>query len=306
MFIHEQAIDGEKGMTGHGFEYMVGRFWKCRDTYSHERSRERLERDHRFVTMVHNELSMRQRAPQAQQPAPMVVCDLSQDATRAQWGASFENPFSLGTEAGLYDSHVPYPTFPIYASHLGVHDSQVSAPTALYPSSEGYAAYPPAGPQHAAATFPYVAMPPQGGSPCSAAGGSAHRSSGPSSQQSRDSGDHTQDTRDTQYTTQEQDAALEQQPHHHRRLGDGEEAGGPGSGAWSCSTPTGDMCAGVSGGASSDLTLCGVGSSAGVLGGASSDLALGDVGSSSSMRAAEFLDVYNSDEDLGPIPDLAN
>ncbi|KAK7710627.1 hypothetical protein SLS63_012901 [Diaporthe eres] len=149
----------------------------------------------------------------------------------------------------------------------------------MHPSSEYPTQY--ADPHSAPTAYPYGAMPPQSGSPCSAAEGSAHRSSGPSSQ-SRDSGDLTLETQNTQYT-QEQDAAL---LHHHcYRAGDGRPCGQ----ACSCSTSPGGLLPGQH-----SATSPGQGSS---------EHSLYGVGTNSFARP-ECLDGSNSDEELGPIPDM--
>ncbi|KAG6357713.1 hypothetical protein INS49_013592 [Diaporthe citri] len=292
-FIRKETIGGETVITAHGFRYMAESFEYFFNSESHKPSKVRVDRDKSFLAMVDNELPTRHGASQAQQVQPTVVCDPPDGATQAQWENGFDDDLSLGIDLGLYTSQIPYPTFPVYASHLGVNGSQTSAST-MHPSSQDPTQY--ADPQGAPTAFTYGAMPPQSGSPCSAAGGSAHHSSGPSSR-SRDSGDltlETQETQNTQYTQQEQhDAALLLHSHHccYRAAGDDAGPCGQGCSACGCSAPS---PGGTPGGRHSATCPAGQGSS---------EHSLYGVGTSSFARP-ECLDGSNSDEDLGPIPDM--
>lgn len=295
-FIHEETMNGETVMTAHGFRYMVKCFKHLRNHESHKPSKVRLDRDRYFEAMVDRVLSTRPGASQAQQTQPTVVYDPPDGDIQSQWEENgFVDPLSLGIDLGrLYTSQNPYPTFPVYASHLGGNGSQMPAPS-MHPSSEDPTHY-AADPHHAPTAFQYGAMPPQNGSPCSAAGGSAHRSSGPSSQ-SRDSGDLTLETQNTQYT---QEAALLN--HCCRAV---EEGGAPCDqhGAAPCSCSCSSCCSTSPGGM---MPGHGPGRHAATSPGGhqgSSEHNLYGVGTSSFARP-EFQDGSNSDEDLGPIPDI--
>lgn len=294
-FIHEETMNSETAMTAHGFRYMLKCFQHLRNHESHKPSKIRLDRDRCFEAMVDNLLSTCHSASQAQQTQPTVVYDPPDGDIPTQWEENgLDDPLSLGIDIGLYTGQIPYPTFPVYASHLGGNGTQMPAPTMHPSSSEDPTQQYAADPHNAPTAFPYHgAMPPQSGSPCSAAGGSAHRSSGPSSQ-SRDSGDLTLETQNTQYT--QQDAAL---LHHCCRA---VEEGGPPCdhhgaapcSSCSCSTSPGGMMPGHGPGRHA-------GTSPGHQG--SSEHNLYGVGTSSFARP-EFQDGSNSDEDLGPIPDI--
>ncbi|KKY34233.1 hypothetical protein UCDDA912_g05791 [Diaporthe ampelina] len=220
--------------------------------------------------MVRNELSVRECATQAQQSRPGEAYDPLHVVTPGQWQQDLSGPLPFGSGLDVYSSQFsPYPTFPVYASHLGAGGSQLPAP-AQDASSEGAAQ--PAAPQHAHTTFPYGAttMLDPSGRPCSAAEGSAQRSSGQSSH-SRDSGGRTQGTLDTQYTL---DAALDPRP------GGAAPCDG---GHCSCSTSPG----GIPGGRS---TMPGEGSS--------DDQNLYGIGTNPFMRKECHDGGSNSDEDL--------
>lgn len=159
------------------------------------------------------------------------------------------NPLSLDNDIVLFSDQFPqYNIMQEYGNDFGVHASQIPVPD-LTPSSEGPAHH--AAPQHAATTFPYKDMLTQNDRPCSAAGGSAGRSSGPSSQ-SHDSGYQT--------SPQEHNAAALLHPYqqHQQHADDARPA-------WDCnsfSTALGGMGPGqhhatVPG--QGPLDLCGVG-----------------------------------------------
>lgn len=271
-FISREIMNGQMVITDHGFQYFVERFRHCRNKEPHEPCNERRKRDERFMVKVNNELLglfARQGSSQAQQTRPVAVNDPPRMATPSpQWGYSFGFP-------GLFaNQDSSYPSEPIYGTHLGFNGSQVPAPATMYPSSE-HGPVQHAAPQNALTTLPYPVLP-SNGSPCSAAGRSAHRSSRPSSQ-SLDSSYLTQDTQDTQFTQPYATAF-----HQHRP--DEGVPGGP-AGTCSCSTSPGGIpadqhsCTDVAGQGFSEHNLYGVG-----------------------MRPAECLDGSNSDVDLGPLP----
>lgn len=194
----------------------------------------------------------------------------------------------FGIEESFLDSQfsVPYPGNPAYGTHTNLGfdgGSHIPAPIAPYTSSEDASQM---APQHTSMNVPYEAT--QNGRPCPTLGRSRNRSSaqyssGLSSQPSRDSGDlrtlETQETQDTQFTqyTQEHDAAI--LPHT--------DNGRPGDhhGACNCSTSPGGIpisqhsCSGVPSRDPSDLNFVGA-------------------------RPLECPDGSNSDEDLGPVPNM--
>lgn len=201
------------------------------------------------------------------------------------WGAELNDEFPFGIDLDIYSSQT-YPGNPAYGTHTNLGfdgGSHISAPIAPYNSSEDTSQTTP---QRPSMNDPYGTIP--NGRPCSAAGRSAHRSSahyssGLSSQPSHDSGDlqtlETKETQDTQLTqyTQEQDAAL---PLHadNGRLGDNHAA-------CNCSTsPEGipfnqHSCSDVPSQDPSDLKYVGA-------------------------RPLECPEGSNSDEDLGPVPNM--
>lgn len=270
-------MNGQMVMTDHGFRYFVERFRHCRNKESHEPSNERFKRDKRFMVKVNDELPgpfARRGSSPAQQTCGVVVNDQPHVATPPpQWEYNFETSLFPDLYANQYSS---YPTQPPYATHLGGNGSQVPASATMYPSSEHGPVH-HAAPQNALTTIPYPVLP-SNGSPCSAAGRSAHRSSRPSSQ-SLDSSYHTQatqETQDTQFTHPYATAF-----HQHRP--DEGVPGGP-AGACSCSTSPGGIpadqhfCTEVPGQGFSEHNLRGVG-----------------------MRSAECLAGSNSDDDLIPL-----
>lgn len=265
-------------MTDHGFRYFVESFGHCRNKELHEPSNERLERDNCFMRMVNIELPPRggSAGPEMSPvgPRPQVNDPPRMATPPTQWGYPLEDPLFPDIYASQYS---PYPTEPIYGSHLSINDSQVPGPATMYASSEHGPVH-HAAPQNALTTLPYTALP-SNGSPCSAAGRSAYRSSRPSSQ-SLDSSYLTQGTQETQDTQFTQPYAT---AFHQHRPDEG-VPGGP-AGACSCSTSPGGIpadqhsCTDVAGQGFSEHNLYGVGT-----------------------RPAECLDGSNSDVDLGPLP----
>lgn len=263
-------MNGQMVMTDHGFQYFVERFRHCRNNEPHEPSSERRERDERFMDKVNDQLPglfVQRGSAQAQQTRPVAVNDPPRMATPSPlWAYNFEFPDLLA------DQYSSYPTQPPYASHLGENGSQVPAPATMYTSSEHGPVH-HAAPPNALTTLPYPALP-SNGSPCSAAGRSAHRSSRPSSQ-SLDSSYLTQGTQETQETQFTQPYAT---AFHQHRPDEG-VPGGPAEGC-SCGIPAEQhSCTDLPGRGFSEHNLYGVG-----------------------MRSAEPLDGPNSDDDLIPLP----
>lgn len=228
-------MNGQMVITDHGFRYIVERLRHCRNKEPHEPSKERLKRDQCFEEMVLHELSTPQDAPQVQQTPTMTAGDPPHEFEPPQWGTQIDDTLSLGDIDVFANQYTPYPAGaePFYASHLGINGPQVPAPTTLHPPSEHVPAH-HAALQHAPATLPYGVLP-SNGSPCSASGGSAHRSSVPSLP-SHDSSYQTHETQDTQYTHYTQQNAV---PFHHYPE-DGRPEG-PAGGCSSFSTSLGDI-----------------------------------------------------------------
>lgn len=280
-------MDGRVGIEL-GFWYIAERLWRCREKQSHKPSKERDRRDDQFKNKVRNELSMPGYASQAQQTRPMAPFDPPQEPTTNQWSQDLSDLIAFENEPDGFNSEISsFPPYAGYPNPSGFDGSQVPADPTLYSSSEHAAQH--ADPQNPATAYPYTTMLAQNASPCSAAGGSAHRSSRPSSH-SRDSGDRTtQDTQDTQYT---QDAALLllHHPHHHP---DGPSpccCDGGGGGRCSCSTSPG----GIPGGLHSS-TMPGQGSS---------EQNLYGIGTSLAMRKEYPDGGAHGDEDFNSFPDM--
>ncbi|KAI7786199.1 hypothetical protein LA080_004583 [Diaporthe eres] len=241
-FVHQQTIDGRKGITDHGFRYIVEALEYCRNKEGHERSKGRRERDLHFLNTVHKELDNRQYGLQAEQTHPVALCNQPHSVAPTHWEHYLNNPLPLGEDINFFSGQLPHFFMPEYGDEFGVNAAQVPAPD-LNPSSEDPARH--AAPQHAPTVFPYKDMLAQNDRPCPAAEGSAGRSSGPSSQ-SHDSG---------YQTSQELQAAALL---HQQQLADGARPGDP---SWdSFTTAMGDMPsqhASIPGRGPSDL--CGVG-----------------------------------------------
>lgn len=250
----------------------------CRVTGSDKYPKKRRDQDQRFELTVRDALLTRHCAltgtTQQAQPHPGFPPD--------HWGPELNDEFPFGINLDIYSSQ-PYPSDPAYGTHTNLGfdgSSHIPAPNAPYTSSEDASQ---TAPQRPSMNNPYGAM--QNGRPCPTAGRSAHRSSaqyssGLSSQPSRDSGDlRTLETQDTQFTqyTQEQDAAL---PPHADNGGLDNHRG-----ACNCSTSPGSMpfnqhsCSVIAGQDPSDLNFVGA-------------------------RPLECPDGSNSDEDLGPVPNM--
>lgn len=276
-------MDCEAGIPDHGFRYIVKGLWECRDAHSHDHSEERLELDRRFEHTVHNAFRWRQTAPQAQQTPSMVVSNAPQGIAPSLPENVFDpslQQFWLD-DPGLYANLSPWnPIEPNHVSHPGANGFQVPASTTLFPSSDHGSTHHPA-PQYAPTTVPYrgPGMLPQPGNPCPAAEGSAHHSSGPSSQ-SLDSSYQTQETQDTPYT-QQSAAAFD---HHHQPYPNDGRPCDHGGACSCCST-----------------------SPVGIPGQVSSAQNLWGVGTKPVTRTAECLRESKSDEDLGlgPVPDMS-
>lgn len=175
---------------------------------------------------VQTELFRRQCATQTQQthPLPMAVYDPSHGVAPNHWDPNLVNFLSLASTPVFVQGQLSNPVMSGYTNGFGVGNYQGPAPD-LGPSSEGPSQN--AAPQYAPTAYPYKDMLAQNDRPCSAAEGSAGRSSGPSSQ-----------THDSGYqTSQEQTAAALLENHQH--------AADPrfGNPSWDCSfsTALGDL-----------------------------------------------------------------
>lgn len=274
----------------HGFRYLAESLRRCRGTDPDKHPKKRRDRDQRFELTVRNALLTRpQYAFAAQQTHP------PPGFAQNQWGPEVNNAMPFGNDLDVF-SVVPYPSYPAYGTHthLGFDGgSHIPAAGNVYPSSEDGVQSAPQRPSEPM-NFQYLSM--QNGRPSSAEEGSAHRSSaqfsgGLSSQPSRDSGDlrtqptletlETQHTQLTQYTQQQDPALHSQLPHA--------DNGRPGDHGGTCS------CSASPGGIPTGQHSCPDIPSQG-----SSDPSLYYVGT----RPSECVDGSNSDEDLGPLPNL--
>lgn len=294
-------------MTEHPFRYIIEGLRQARGTPPEKHPKRRQDQDDRFQITVRQALERRERSileAQQAQPAPVFAPN--------HWATELNGEFPFQFDLDLC-SNRPYPSEQPYRSHSHYAFDGVShdpAPSTLY-SSEGTAR--PAPPHQPATNYPFPTV--SDGRPSLAAEQSGHRSSGLSSQRSRDSGDlrtlqteETRETDNTQYTPySSQDPQFSQYPqysqdplysqeqgvtfahHHHQQL---LHAGNARSdcqhGACNCSTFPGGKhyCANVPDQGPSEL-IRGVGE-----------------GTTDAFMRGDSLVILNSDEELSPSADL--